>query len=216
MLDVLRATARRPDHRGRRRGDPGRRTASFDVVVAAQAFHWFDHDRALPEIARVLKPGGSLALVWNNRDERIPWVRKARRADRQPGAGRRPERAIARDVAATSATSRTRRFKHWQAVDRDVDPGPGALPLQRRHAARRRRRARPSWPRCWRSTTTTAAAWTACSCPTSRSASGRGRRLEAAARRPRHADAADGDSESAIDSRPTATRTPDQRLLRRR
>jgi ubiquinone/menaquinone biosynthesis C-methylase UbiE len=49
---------------------------SVDVVVAAQCFHWFDHDRALPEIARVLKPGGRVALVWNVRDERIPWVRR--------------------------------------------------------------------------------------------------------------------------------------------
>jgi SAM-dependent methyltransferase len=51
-------------------------TRTVDTVVAAQAFHWFDADRALREAARMLKPEGRIALVWNHRDERIPWVRK--------------------------------------------------------------------------------------------------------------------------------------------
>jgi SAM-dependent methyltransferase len=39
-----------------------------DLVTAAQAFHWFDRDQALPEIARILKPRGGVALFWNVRD----------------------------------------------------------------------------------------------------------------------------------------------------
>jgi len=48
--------------------------AFADVVVSAQAFHWFDHDDALPDIARVVRPGGRIALVWNSRDDRDPWM----------------------------------------------------------------------------------------------------------------------------------------------
>jgi SAM-dependent methyltransferase len=44
--------------------------AYVDAVTVASAFHWFDADRALHEIHRVLVPGGGVALVWNARDER--------------------------------------------------------------------------------------------------------------------------------------------------
>jgi SAM-dependent methyltransferase len=48
--------------------------ASVDAVLAGQAMHWFDLDRALPEIARVLTPGGVLAGLWNVDDDRTEWV----------------------------------------------------------------------------------------------------------------------------------------------
>ena len=50
------------------------RDRSAHAIVAAQAFHWFDGDRALAELHRVLAPGGRLGLVWNVRDRRSSWV----------------------------------------------------------------------------------------------------------------------------------------------
>jgi SAM-dependent methyltransferase len=46
-----------------------------DAVLVAQAWHWVDPERAIPEVARVLRPGGRLGLVWNTRDERLGWVK---------------------------------------------------------------------------------------------------------------------------------------------
>lgn len=50
--------------------------ASVDAVTAAQAWHWVDPPRALPEVARVLRPGGALCLIWNRRDDSVDWMRR--------------------------------------------------------------------------------------------------------------------------------------------
>lgn len=47
-----------------------------DAVVVGQAFHWFRAQEAVREIARVLRPRGGLALLWNVRREGLPWMRE--------------------------------------------------------------------------------------------------------------------------------------------
>jgi SAM-dependent methyltransferase len=47
---------------------------SADAVVAGQAYHWFDRDRSHAELARVLRPDGVFAALWNDADVRTPWT----------------------------------------------------------------------------------------------------------------------------------------------
>jgi SAM-dependent methyltransferase len=50
--------------------------ASVDAAFAGQAYHWFDRERAVPELHRVIRPGGGVVLVWNWWDERDPLQRE--------------------------------------------------------------------------------------------------------------------------------------------
>jgi SAM-dependent methyltransferase len=49
---------------------------AVDAITAGQSFHWFRHDEAIPELHRVLRPGGGVALVWNSRDPENPVQRE--------------------------------------------------------------------------------------------------------------------------------------------
>lgn len=48
---------------------------SIDAVLCAQSFHWFSNIETLNEIHHLLKPQGHLGLIWNQRDENVPWVK---------------------------------------------------------------------------------------------------------------------------------------------
>ncbi|WP_040731472.1 class I SAM-dependent methyltransferase [Nocardia tenerifensis] len=55
---------------------------SVAAIVAGQAFHWFDQERAFPEFARVLQKGGTFAALWNTDDTRVDWVAELGRVAR--------------------------------------------------------------------------------------------------------------------------------------
>lgn len=110
---------------------------SVDHVVAAQAFHWFDPGKALEEISRILRPGGAIGLIWNFRDESVPWVRRLSAIIGSEGLAVDPT-PVLNDSGLFDEVQHAR-FRMWQQVDRD---GLLALVESRSYVASRPRHER--------------------------------------------------------------------------
>jgi SAM-dependent methyltransferase len=93
--------------------------ASADVVTCAQAFHWFDHAAALTEIARVLRPGGRLALVWNTRDDREAWASRLSDLIGNEGVGPADVQAPI-EASGLFEPVETAEFRFEQSLDRET------------------------------------------------------------------------------------------------
>ena len=93
--------------------------ASVDLVTVGQALHWFDLDRALPEMARVLRPGGRLALFYNSRDDSVAWVKALADlvGDHADHAG--AHREDRPEVLGPFEPEELRTFVHQQELDAD-------------------------------------------------------------------------------------------------
>jgi SAM-dependent methyltransferase len=105
--------------------------ASADGVFVSSAWHWLDPDRAVPEIARVLRDGGRLGVIWTSRDRRPDWAAEfdmisGPRAARPAGdAGSRPRRphefALPANAPFGDVASASFAFVRTMTVDDAVD-----------------------------------------------------------------------------------------------
>ncbi len=105
--------------------------ASADGVFVSSAWHWLDPDLAVPEIARVLRDGGRLGVIWTSRDRRSDWVAELDRL-RRPQAvqsaedarsqlRRRHEVMLPEDAPFENVASASFEFVRTMSVDDAVD-----------------------------------------------------------------------------------------------
>ena len=103
--------------------------ASVDAVLAGQAMHWFDMRRAMPEIARVLRPGGLFAGLWNVDDDRVGWVADLAKMSKRKasitllrwrdGAGRSRQQRLLEASAGLFGVAEEGEFEHGQVRTAD-------------------------------------------------------------------------------------------------
>jgi SAM-dependent methyltransferase len=101
----------------------GLESGSVDLVLCAQAFHWFRQAGALAEFHRVLRPGGRLALMWNTRSRIDPLTRGYIAAIREvngehPAEKRTLDPEVLGGMGGFTPLER-HAFDHAQALDRD-------------------------------------------------------------------------------------------------
>ena len=91
-----------------------------DAVVAGAAFHWFDHTRALPEIARILRPPGVAGVLGNGFDTSVQWVVRLREILGGSRLGRAGHWPSEQELLQHFDSVEEREFPHEQTVDRDL------------------------------------------------------------------------------------------------
>jgi SAM-dependent methyltransferase len=113
-----------PTYREGRAEATGLPSGSADAVLAAQAFHWFEPEPALCEFQRLLKPGGWVILIWNERNERDPFtaaygavIRTAPEAAAVEGPRAQAGRALLESPLFQNGTRST--FANEQTVDEE-------------------------------------------------------------------------------------------------